>query len=202
VPACSDVNIRNEPGTRALISVRASSREMKAGVDVDGAHRLPGLVGHGQCMVLLVPLRRGAVHEVRHAAHRCSRGGQQAIALVAARQIADPLHGQIGSGRRRHGGSDRVFAHVGEHGANAFSDQGLGDGAADAIAGAGDQRGVVLGVEWVAQQAHGAECCHAWRDRAARARQLSCRVQSTGCASGNFQLPLITCSRGRYRRAR
>jgi hypothetical protein len=46
------------------------------------------------------------------------------------------------------------LAHVGEYSSHTFSDEGLGDGAADATPGAGDQRYLARGVERIVQDTH------------------------------------------------
>jgi hypothetical protein len=155
VPACSEVRKRNEPG-RAGRDQRTGefTREVKAGVQIDRAHLFPGLSADGKSVIGLAPRRRSAVDEVRHPSNGGSRVGQQPIAGGAICEIADPGHGKVRPGRGFGSSSDRIRIHVGKHRSHALADQGLGDGAADAVARAGDQSGIARRVEQSLQQTH------------------------------------------------
>ena len=127
---------------------------MKAGIDVDRAHLLPGLAADGERVIGLAPRRRRAVNEVRHLPDRGLRIGQQRIAGGALREIASPCHRQFGPRRRLDRVCERFRIHIGEHRAHALADQRLRDGASDAVSRTGDQSRLARGIEWLVQQAH------------------------------------------------
>ena len=133
---------------------RQLARQMKAGIEIDRMHPLPGFGVDGQRMIGLAPRRRGAVDEMGHLPERGLRVRQQRIAGVASGEIADPRHRQLRPRRRLDRGRHPLRADVGKHRAHALADQRLGDGAADAVPGTGHQRGLARGVEWIFQQAH------------------------------------------------
>jgi hypothetical protein len=72
---------------------------MKAGIDIDRAHLLPGFAADGERVICLAPRRRRAVNEVGHLPDGGLRIGQQGIAGGALREIAGPCHRQIGPRR-------------------------------------------------------------------------------------------------------
>ena len=157
MPACSEVRNRNEPGSlRRDQRARQFAREVKAGVDVDRAHLRPRLVADGHGMIGLAPRRRRAVNEMRHPPDRRLRMRQQRIAGGAIREVADEGKRQFRPRRGFDRLGDRIRVDVGEHGSHALPDQGLRDGAADAVARAGDQSRLARGVEW---SVRGGSCC-------------------------------------------
>ena len=112
---------------------------MKTGVDVDGIHFLPGFFSHGEHMIGFLLRRRRAMHKVGHQSDVGPRVGQQRIA--ASRLPRSPTHGLASSGRGEAtaAAASDILAYVGKYSSDTFSDQGLGDGATDAISRAGDK---------------------------------------------------------------
>ena len=92
---------------------------------------------------------------MRHPPERCLRLRQQRVAGRAPGKVADPWHGEIGTRRCLDGGGHRVPIEIGEHGSHTLADQGLRDGAADAIARPRHQRRLARGIEGCVQEAHG-----------------------------------------------
>ena len=133
---------------------REFAREVKAGIEVDRAHLLPGRRAHGESVIGLAPRGRSAVNEMGHPPEGGLRGGQQRVARGGIGEVADPGHGEFRPGRVFRGSSDRIRIHVGEHRAHALADQGLGDGAADAVSRAGDQGCLARRIERIVQEAH------------------------------------------------
>jgi hypothetical protein len=127
---------------------------MKAGIDIDGAHPLPGFGVDRERMIGLAPRRRGAVDEVGDLPECGLRFGQQRVAGLAPGEVADPRHRQLRPRRLLDRCRYPLGADVGKHRAHALADQSLGDGPANAVPGTGHQRGLARGVEWIFQQAH------------------------------------------------
>jgi hypothetical protein len=74
---------------------RELAGEMKAGVDIDGAHALPGFVANGQRVIRLAPRRCRAVHKMRHLSDGGARIGQQRVASIAMCEITHPWYGEL-----------------------------------------------------------------------------------------------------------
>jgi hypothetical protein len=130
------------------------AREVKAALEIDRMHLRPDLGRDGHGVIGLASRRRGAVDEMGHPPERRLRVLQQRLTRGWACEIADPRQRDIRSSRgldRRH---HPLLADIGEHGPHAFADQCLGDGAPNAVTGAGYQRRLARRVERVTQQAH------------------------------------------------
>ena len=127
---------------------------MKAGVYVDRAHAHPGVIADRQRMIDFASRWRGAMHEVGDQTGLCTAVGEQTIAFAAFRQIADPGDRQRRIGRRLDRRFHCIGVDVGKHGAYAFGHQCQRDGAADAVAGAGDQRGFIFWIERQVEDRH------------------------------------------------
>ena len=134
---------------------RQFAREMKAGIDIDRPHLLPGLARDRERVIGLAPRRRRAVNEVRHLPHGGLRVGQQRIAGGALCEIAGPCHRQFRPRRSLDGGCDGILVYIGKHGAHALADQRLRDRTSNAVSRTGHQRRLARGIEWMVQQAHG-----------------------------------------------
>jgi hypothetical protein len=127
---------------------------MKTGIDIDGMHPPPRLVTDTEDVIRLAPGGGGAVDEVRHLTDGFARVRQQRSTCVGLREIADPRNGEFRFGRGGSSGRHGILVYIGEYGSHTLAHKGLRNCAADAVAGACNQRRVACGIEQVIEYAH------------------------------------------------
>src|SRR3954463_7840666 len=79
---------------------------------------------------------------------------QQAAARGAVSKIAGPWRGKVRPRRILDGACHPLLADIGKHRAHALTRQRLRYRAPDAVAGAGDNRPLARGIEWIFEHAH------------------------------------------------